>query len=232
MKPYSTKITFILSCFLNIILIWLLFNTTNKVEELQDLNKSINDTLIITKTNHGILKAKIASIETDKYSTFLKYKTNNNDIKSLQKKVKEMKNYLKKRGSVTQLKTVIKTDTVVKTKIIYVKNDTLPTFRNTFSDKWLSISTITNKDDQKLDLKVKFEPTITIGTESTGFLGLGKEKPFVQFETDNPYIEVNSLRNYNVKPKRIKRFSVGPYIGYGTKGLNIGIGLQYGLLKF
>ncbi len=232
MKTYSNKIVFILSCILNLILMYILFNNTDKYKEQLQLNKSINDSLLVVKTQKGILKAKITSIETDSYVTFLQYESSNQEVQRLQQKVKEMKKYLKKRGSVTQVNTVVKVDTIIKTKIVYVKNDTLPTFRNTFSDKWLSISTITNKDNQELDLKVKFKPTITIGTEPTGFLGLGKGKPFVQFETDNPYIEIKSLKNYNVKPPKNKRFSIGPYVGYGTNGLGIGIGLQYGIIQF
>lgn len=230
MVSYSNKIILILSCILNIGLLYILFDNANKHKEQISLNMAINDSLIINKLDNGVLKAKIAVIETEKYETFLKYKDSNKEVKELQKKVAEMRKYLKKLGSVTQVKTVIKVDTIINTKI--VNNAVLPTFKNTLKNRWIDMSTITNKEQQSLNLKVFFDPIITIGVEPTGFLKLGKGKTFVQFESDNPYLEVKSLKSYNVAQPRNKRFSIGPYIGYGTKGLDIGIGIQYGLIKF
>ena len=92
---------------------------------------------------------------------------------------------------------------------------------------------VASHDSTKLDLKIKNEYSIIIGEEKDGFL---KKKSFVEIINKNPYSMTESLRTYEVSQKK-KKFSIGPYIGYGI-GVNfipqatVGIGLTYSLFKF
>lgn len=60
----------------------------------------------------------------------------------------------------------------------------------------------------------------------------------IHITSNNPYVKYNSISGFILPKQKKKRFSVGPYIGYGIDISNgkpnpqVGIGLSYGLIQF
>lgn len=231
------------------IIIWLsttAFNLKGSLEELEALNEAAASELQTWKDKDGYNRGRIAVLETESAKTFLAYQTQDTLIRELQSEVKGMKKYLKKQGSVTIIEGETKIDTVYKSGKEY-KSLFAGFITNSLQNEW-----ITSKFGFKLDslpdgkfqidstlfnLNVRNKYSLTIGREPTGFLGLGKGKPFADIKNFNPYTSTTALRTYQVELPPPKRFGVGPVVAYGLGpngqfGWFVGVGGTWTLIRF
>ena len=241
------KITSIVSIVLIIILSFFIVRSCNQdkiISEKTNIISSLNDTIKIWKDKNGISHSKTEVIKTSSVNNFLKQNVKDEETKELQNAVKKDKNRLGKQGSVTKFNGIIEFEKEIPTlrDTIYIPKDGLvikkPVYNSSFDmDGWVVGSIKASEDSTKINLKVKNDYTVIIGEEKTGFLGLGKRKPFVEVTNKNPYSETTSLKTYQVENYKIKRFGIGPNISYslGANGQlypTFGIGLQYNVIRF
>ena len=241
------KITSIVSIVLIIILSFFIVRSRNQdkiISEKTNLINALNDTVKIWKDKNGISHSKTEVIKTSSISDFLKQNVKDKETKELQNVVKENKNRLGKQGSVTKFNGIVEFETEIPTlrDTIYIPKDGLVIKKSIYNssfdmDGWVTGSVKASEDSTKINLRIKNDYTVIIGEEKTGFLGLGKRKPFVEVTNKNPYSETTSLKTYQVENYKIKRFGVGPNISYslGANGQlypTFGIGLQYNVIRF
>ena len=241
------KITSIVSIVLIIILSFFIVKSCNQdkiISEKTNLINALNDTVKIWKDKNGISHSKTEVIKTSSINDFLKQNVKDKETKELQNVVKENKNRLGKQGSVTKFNGIIEFEKEIPTlrDTIYIPKDGLvikkPVYNSSFDmDGWVVGSVKASEDSTKINLRIKNDYTVIVGEEKTGFLGLGKRKPFVEVTNKNPYSETTSLKTYQVENYKIKRFGVGPNISYslGANGQlypTFGIGLQYNIIRF
>ena len=223
------------------------FNLHSNYKELEQLNEAASAELQVWKDKDGLNRGKIAVLETQNTKTFLAFQTQDSTIKELQSTVKDMQKYLKKQGSVTIIEGETKYDTIYKTTPGNNYKSLLSGFlTDSINNNWISstfgfrLDSLPNGtftiDSTKYSLSVKNKYSLTIGREPTGFLGLGKGKPFAEVKNFNPYTETVNLRTYQVDGYVDKKWSLGPsaIISFdGSKFIpGIGIGVTYGLVRW
>ena len=209
------KITSIVSIVLIIILSFFIVRSCNQdkiISEKTNLISSLNDTIKIWKDKNGISHSKTEVIKTSSVNNFLKQNVKDEETKELQNTVKKDKNRLGKQGSVTKFNGIIEFEKEIPTlrDTIYIPKDGLVIKKSVYNssfdmDGWVVGSIKASEDSTKINLKVKNDYTVIIGEEKTGFLGLGKRKPFVEVTNKNPYSETTSLKTYQVENYKIKR---------------------------
>jgi hypothetical protein len=102
--------------------------------------------------------------------------------------------------------------------------------RFTYRDEWISLNGLIAEGKVKIDWLAKDELKIIFYEKSNGFFG--KKTLYVDATSLNPYTKIDNLKGIKVGERRVKRFGVGPYIGYGTKGLDFGLAVHYSVIKF
>lgn len=86
--------------------------------------------------------------------------------------------------------TIIRKDSIAVPQRIYL------------SEKWFTIDGYVKKDGVKIDsLTMPNKTIVTIGSQKSGFLGLGREK-VVMVKNENPYVNVTGLNNIVIKNKK------------------------------
>ena len=214
------------------------FSNKNKAED-KSLIGSLNAELITWKDKDSLSHAKIQIIETEKTKDFLSLQSKDKDIIKLQKTVKQYEKQIKNQGSVTNFTS----ETKITTKDSLVTDSVCGkcSFYFSNSNPWFSVDAsiyptdTPNQLSLSLDLKVKNEYSVIVGEEKQGLFK--KPKPFVEVLNHNPYSETESLRTYQVSTPKLKRWGVGPQIGFGlnsnfTTGAYVGIGLHYSFFNF
>lgn len=207
-------------------LAWISFERQNKINEQVGLLSSLNDTIAVWKDKDGLNHAKIEVITTQSVKDFLAIKNLTGENKKLQESVEKYKKQIKNGGSVTNIttetKVKTKTPTVVTTEPKTDKDGVVtqrPVYTSKFDlDGWVVGTTRATADSTEIDLKVRNEYTVVIGEDKTGFLGLGKAKPFVEVTNLNKYSETTSLKTYNVDVKNKKKV----WIYTGVAGIVVG----------
>ena len=219
-----------------------------EVRQQEDLVEALADSVFtyINKDNRQV--AKIQVIETDNAKLFSKLPTKDKEIQKLQNVVKKYKKQLKKEGSATVLQTETKFDTIYQvlnsdTGIIRDTNQ----ISNSITSDWIVTKYgFLLKDNGDVDstffnLQIQNKYSIVIGRERTGFLGLGRGKPFAEVTNYNPYTTNKSLRTYQVSAPKPKRMGIGINVGYGihastkggiSHGVNLSIGFNYNFIEF
>lgn len=205
---------------------------SDKYNEKTHLITTMGDSLQVWKDKNNVSHAKIEVLQTQSAKDFLTLSTKDKEIQNLQSTVKEYKNKLGEHGSVTNISTEVKFDT------IYASRDT--TFKDisiqdSIKNSWIktSFGFIEGKTFYKLQTRDDY--SIIIGEESQGLFK--SKKPFVEVLNKNPYSETKSVKTYQVIDRRKKRFGLGVGIGYGV-GTNfqfqpyIGISFNYLLISF
>lgn len=227
-----------------------------QIREQDGLLRSMADTLQISYNKQGQQVAKIALLETERIRDFLALKTKDEEILRLQEKVKENKNRLGKSGSVTVVTnttsvtggdttTVIMRDTVYSNDTVWIYPEYTSKInlgKRTDTSWWVMTSVKANRDSTDIGISVENAYTVVIGSEkkSKGFKGLFKPKiPFVEITNENPYTATKTLRSYQVKVPKPKRFGIGINAGYGiildkkpVLRPYIGVGIQYNIVEF
>lgn len=218
----------------------LLYMSHNKDQEDKNLIESLQDSIQTYKNKEGKEVVKTSAISTST-NEFLSLKLKDEEIKKLQKLVKEYKSKLEDQGSVTNFNSRTKVNTITTTKIEYdtiiVNNiqEIYPKYKSDFNLKgWVIGDIIASKDSTNINLEVNNEYSVIIGEESQGWFK--PKKTFVEVINHNPYSSTDKLKTYQVERPKNKLFSIGPYIGIGVNQEgkfipNLGVGLQYNLIK-
>ena len=242
---------------LNQMLIWLVFifggiavflafqlsNTKRQLEIQRNLIASLNNETQIWRDKDSLIHAKVEIIQTETVKEFLVIKAMDENIKQLQNEVKKFKKYLNNSGSVTNISSNTNIDTVFPT-IIKVRDtirtkDTIkifPEYTSTFNLKDYVFGNIkATKDNTSIHLKIKNDYSIILGEESQGFFK--KPKTFAEVINKNPYSDLLNVKTFQIIPKSVKRFGIGPVVGGGFDQdwkfqPFIGIGFQYSLINF
>ena len=214
------------------------FSNKSKAED-KSLIGSLNAELTTWKDKDSLSHAKIQIIETEKTKDFLSLQSKDKEIIKLQKTVKQYEKQIKNQGSVTNFTS----ETKITTKDSLVTDSVCGkcSFYFSNSNPWFSVDAsiypteTPNQLSLSLDLKVKNEYSVIVGEEKQGLFK--KPKPFVEVLNHNPYSETESLRTYQVSTPKLKRWGVGPQIGFGlnsnfTTGAYVGIGLHYSFFNF
>ena len=205
------------------------------------MNVVLKDSLKTWKDKEGNYKASITLLEYQNSEYFTNWTTSDKTIIKLQGLVKKYEDKIKNRGSVTTISTEANINIAVPSKVsnfITIHDTVYANYKSDFNIKgWVWGTVSASKDSTIIGMKFKEEIDVIIGTEKTGFLGLGKGKPFAEVTLHNPFNAVTTLRAYSNKPAPTKKFGIGPVVAYGvgpgfTPGVFIGIGVNWNIIKF
>ena len=205
------------------------------------MNIALKDSMKTWKDKEGNFKANITLLENENSQYFTNWTTADSTVIKLQKLVKQYEAKIKHGGSVTTIGTDAKIDIVApsQTSGFTTVHDTVyANYKSDFNIKgWVWGTVSATKDSTTLGMRFKEEIDVAIGTEKTGFLGLGKGRPFAEVTLHNPFNKVSTLRAYSNKPVPAKRFGVGPVVAYGVgpgfiPGVFVGIGVNWNIIKF
>lgn len=226
-----------------IIILTILYSKSQKqLHQANNLYEATNAKLEKWVDKDGVNRAKIQVLETEKTSDFIKLNSKDSIIIELQNNVKEMKKYLKKQGSVTNISTSTTIDAISETEVIPNEVESeYPIYWSKFNLKdkddfsWVFGESFATKDSTTLNLKIKNKYSLTLGLEPQGFFGLGKPKPFADVKNYNPYSTTESLRTYQVSLPKPKKWGLGPVVAYGigNDGLGwfLGVGGTYTIIR-
>jgi len=204
-------------------------------KEAINLANALSDTLVGKRLSDSSYKATIRVLQTTSDGAFLDLISSDEEIKKLQALVKEYKGKLKPGGTVntgniktdvthTGKPTVVSKDTVTKDSLVYI----YPQYSDSLVNGWVYVKYRASKDSSKIDVQVE-NPFDIVVSEKKGEL-------IIDLMTESPYSTVKSLRAYQKKLPKIKRFGIGPNVSYGInpdfkKNIFVGIGLQYNIIR-
>ena len=213
-----------------------------KIEQSTGINTALKDSMKTWRDKEENFVAHITLLEGYSARDFAALTSADEKIQRLQKLVTKYESQIKKGGSVTVIETEGKIQVTVPSKVIdtttKVGNTIYASYESNFNLKnWVIGNIKASKDSTTIGLHFKEQLDVAIGTEKTGFLGLGKQKAFAEVTLHNPYNEVTSFKAYSTKPLPAKRFGVGPVAAYGVgpgfiPGVFIGIGVNWNIIKF
>jgi hypothetical protein len=86
--------------------------------------------------------------------------------------------------------------------------------------------------DDGLDYSYTYYDTLSFVTHWKRDKFFAPKRLYVDGKSENPNSSIEGIRNISVNNFKRPRFSIGPYVGYGTTGINIGVGLQYSVISF
>jgi len=204
------------------------------------MNTALNDSMKSWKDKEGNFKANITLLENENSQYFTSWNTADSTVIQLQKLVKQYESKIKHGGSATVINTDANIHLVApsQTSGFTTVHDTVyANYKSDFNIKgWVWGTVSATKDSTTIGMRFKEEIDVVIGTEKTGFLGLGKGRPFAEVTLHNPFNTVSTLRAYSTKPAPAKRFGIGPVVAYGvgpgfTPGVFIGVGVNWNLIK-
>lgn len=197
------------------------------IQHLNDSIYQLNDSIITSQAYVGCLDSLLM------------------ENKVLFDKVKSLQNQNKINPDViTETKLEIRTDTITIDNISF---DSL-TYQFNYDNEWINLSGMNRVHrrglNDSLDIQTRLDKII-IPVHLYSFLYFKDNKIMSAVESSNPYVRLdsiksavidldknNTLNNYykNKYAKSQSRFSlvIGPYVGYGINGFNLGIGVSYG----
>lgn len=204
------------------------------------MNSALKDSMKTWRDKEGNLKANITLLENENSQYFTNWNTADSTVIQLQKLVKQYESKIKNRGSATVINTDADIHVVApsQTSGFTTVHDTVyANYKSDFNIKdWVWGTVSATKDSTTIGMRFKEEIDVVIGTEKTGFLGLGKGRPFAEVTLHNPFNTVSTLRAYSNKPAPAKRFGIGPVVAYGVgpgfiPGVFVGIGVNWNIIK-
>lgn len=231
-----------------------ILNLREQKQEITNLYGASQDELRQEKNKNGLYVARIDAMKSAETQTFLEMETKDAFIAELQSEVKRNKRVIKQQGdaiallsSQTQFDTIVTKEDIVPEVLVATKDSLSYTLEN----KWITATygfklNYMNQFERMeventfLNLVVDNKYSVVLGSEPTGFLGLGKRNPFAEVTNYNPYTKTTNLRTYQVDGYPDKRFGVGLIGGYGlnlsppgvSAGMFVGVGVSYNLIKF
>jgi hypothetical protein len=206
----------------------------------ETMNIALKDSLKTWKDKEGNFKANITLLENQNSQYFTNWTSADSTVAKLQKLVKQNEAKIKHGGSVTTIETDANIHVVAPSQtagFTTVHDTVYANYKSDFNIKgWVWGTVSATKDSTTIGMRFKEEIDVVIGTEKTGFLGLGKGKPFAEVTLHNPFNTVSTLRAYSNKPAPAKRFGVGPVVAYGIgpgfiPGVFVGIGVNWNIIK-
>lgn len=218
-----------------------------RLTEVETMNEALRDSLKTWRDKEGNFKAKITLLQTENAETFIKLTTKDEEIKKLQDLVAKNKNKLKTQGSASIFTTDANIDLKSKTQIVLVDTSKPcnPTYKTNFEimgtgkyekTKWVWGVVEATKDSTTIGMRFHEEIDVVLGQEKTGFLGLGKPRPFAEVTLHNPFNKVSTLKSFDVTPPKPKRFGIGPTLSYGVGSgfvpqVFVGVGVNWNLIR-
>ena len=217
-----------------------------KLAQTETLNKALGDSLKTWRDKEGDFKANITLLEYQNADYFTKWNTADSTVVKLQALVTKYKKQLGKQGSATVITTDAEID-ISEPTIVY--RDTTkpcdPVYKTDFEimgtgkyekTRWVWGVVHATKDSTTVGMRFHEEIDVVLGQEKTGFLGLGKPRPFAEVTLHNPFNKVSTLRSFNITPPPVKRFGIGPTLSYGVGSgfapqVFVGIGVNYSILR-
>lgn len=244
---YKTKRIFI--TILGILILFIILNkckTEHKLLETETMNKALEDSLKTWIDKEGNFKANITLLENENADYFTKWNTANSTVVKLQALVTKYKKELSKKGSATVITTDAQID--ISEPTIVVRDTSKPcdpVYKTDFEimgtgkykdTKWVWGEITATKDSTQVGMRFHEEIDVVLGQEKTGFLGLGKPKPFAEVTLHNPFNKVSTLKSFNVTPPPTKKFGIGPTLSYGIGSgfvpqVFIGIGVNWNWIR-
>ena len=229
-------------------------NTQDTKKDYVSTINALQDTMTTYRTKDGVQVARISLIETERVVQFLEIKSKDAVIIKLQEEVKKNEKRLGKSGSVTVITNTTEVKTVdttyVTSKDTIIRNDTVfvyPEYSSLMkkglrinTSYWITANVKAHKDRTRIDIGIQESSVIVLGREKPkGFKALFKVKvAFAEVTNENPYTSTKTIRSYQVKVPKSKRFGIGINIGYGLildkKPIfrpYIGIGFQYNIIQ-
>lgn len=229
----------------------------DKKETIKSSTNTINalsDTMTSYRTKDGVQVSRINLIETERVQQFLEIKSKDAIILKLQEEVKKNKRRLGNTGSVTVITNTTDVQgsdtTYITMKDTIVRNDTVylyPEYTSNIkmgmkkdSSYWITAKVKANKDTTDIGISLSNAYTVVIGRDKVkGFKNLFKPKvPFVEVTNENPYTSTKTIRAYQVKAPKPKRFGLGVQVGYGLTFDKypilrpyIGVGINYNIIE-
>lgn len=221
-------------------------NAKAKLAQTETLNKALGDSLVTWRDKEGNFKANITLLEYQNADYFTKWNTADSTVIELQALVTKYKKQLGKKGSATIITTDAEIDITEPTVVV---RDTTkpcdPVYKTDFEimgtgkykdTKWVWGEVTATKDSTQVGMRFHEEIDVVLGQEKTGFLGLGKPRPFAEVTLHNPFNKVSTLRSFNVTPPPTKKFGIGPTVSYGIGSgfvpqVFVGIGISYSILR-
>lgn len=236
----------VLALLLLIILLLRGCNAEAKLAQTNSLNKALGDSLVTWRDKEGNFKANITLLEHENADYFTKWNTADSTVIQLQALVSKYKKQLGKKGSATIITTDADID-ISEPTIVY-RDSTKPcdpVYKTDFEilgtgkykdTKWVWGEVTATKDSTQVGMRFHEEIDVVLGQEKTGFLGLGKPRPFAEVTLHNPFNKVSTLRSFNVTPPPTKKFGIGPTVSYGIGSgfvpqVFIGIGVNWSIIK-
>lgn len=206
-----------------------------------ELVNHLNDSLKTWVDKDGNNRATMTILEAENTKMFTGLQNQSVEIQRLQALVKKNDKYLKPGGSAT----IISTEGGISITIPTIPSDTSKSkctenhiFPSEFNlNGWVKGNIVARKDSTSISLKYRDSIDVVLGREKTGFLGLGKGKPFADLTSHNPYTEIKTFRTFQVKEKPAKKIGIGPGVYYGIGSgfipqVFIGIGIQFNFIRF
>lgn len=243
LKEGWNKVKVILLVFAIIFIVLLLMKgckTEHQLASNETMNIALKDSLKTWKDKEGNFKANITLLENENSQYFTSWNTADSTVIQLQKLVKEYKNKIKHNGNATVINTEANIHVVAPSQVsgfTLVHDTVYANYKSDFNIKgWVWGVVSASKDSTTIGMRFKEEIDVVIGTEKTGFLGLGKGRPFAEVTLHNPFNTVSTLRAYSNKPAPAKRFGIGPVVAYGIgpgfiPGVFVGIGVNWNIVK-
>lgn len=225
-----------------LILLGLLINSlimnNIRVNESDRIQSALKDSIRTWVDKDGYNRAKISVIEATTSKAFTELASKDSTIIKLQDLVRKNSNQISNGGSITIINTEGNISTTVPTMPIDTTINGFPTYESSFNLKgWVIGEVIARKDSTDVTLKYRDEFNLVIGREKTGFLGLGKTKPYADLTSKSPYSTVKNLRVYQDAPENIKYWHIGPGVFYGI-GTDfkpqpfVGVGIMWTPINF
>ena len=213
----------------------------NKVGILQE---QLNEKMQTWRSKDSLMHAKISVLETENLEQMLKIESQDSSILELQNLITKYKNKLKHQGNVVKVKTKTYVESVQQTdsSTVSTVGDHSPVYWSVLSDKdqWYRAEIRAGRDSTRLKLFTRNEYAVIIGSEPR-YTGIGRffasPKYFAEVINSNPYTETTSLRAYQLKMPKVKRFGVGPYIGFGIDyqaraTVSLGLSVHWSVWQF
>lgn len=205
-----------------------------------NLVNNLSDTLVKVTNKLGEEKTRTSILETYRTSDFIRIKSKDSILLTLQGKVKYYQDQLKNGGNVSVItnstninntgETIIKYDTIYSPQS---QIEIFPVYEMSLNNKWYQGNIKASQDSTTLNLQIDNEYSIVIGEEGKWYK---KKTPFVEVTNNNPYTKTKTLKTYEVSKPLDKKFGLGIFLGYGigVSGLTpmIGVGINYNLIKF
>ena len=242
----AKRIVFATLAIVAILAMWRGCEAEAKLAEVETMNKALGDSLTTWRDKEDNFKANITLLESEKADYFTKWNTADANVIKLQALVTKYKKQLGKKGSATVITTDAEID-ITEPTVVY--RDTSkpcdPVYKTNFEimgsgkyekTRWVWGEVIATKDSTIVGMRFHEEIDVVLGEEKTGFLGLGKSRPFAEVTLHNPFNKVSTLKSFNVTPPKPKKFGIGPTLSYGVGSgfvpqVFIGIGVNYNIIR-